>query len=319
MRDARLVESLDLDALEVGHHKLLLRMAEDGLGRPVRVPILVCKGRRDGPVFGLTAALHGDELNGIPVLHRLFKGLDPVTVRGTVVGVVVANVPGLLRRQRRFDTGEDLNHLFPGDPFGTGAQIWAHRLLGRVVRHFDVLVDLHTASRGRVNSLYVRADMSHEVSSQMALLQRPQLIVDNPARDGTLRGAAMDEGIPAITVEVGNPSRFQREFIKSTVVGIRSVMRHFEVLGRARQPVTTPPPLVCSHSYWLRTERGGLLEVLPAPLQRFEKGELVARVSDAFGDVVQEILAPEAGVVVGKSVEPVSPTGARILHLGVVA
>ena len=319
MSNASLIERLDLESLEPGKHKLLLRMAEDGLGRPVRIPILVCRGARPGPVFGLTAALHGDELNGIPVVHRLFEGLDPAQVRGTVVGVVVANVPGLLRHQRRFDTGEDLNHLFPGNPRGTGAQVWAYRLLDRVVRHFDVLVDLHTASRGRVNSLYVRADMSHPETSAMALLPRPQLIVDNPARDGTLRGAAMDEGIPAITVEVGNPSRFQRELIKSTTVGIRSVMRHFEVLGRARKPVTTPPPLICGSSYWLRTELGGLLEVLPAPLQSFEEGELVARVRDAFGDIVLEVSAPEAGVVVGKSIEPVSRTGSRVLHLGVLA
>jgi predicted deacylase len=315
---AALVDTLDLDSLQPGKHKLLLRLAEDGLGRPVRVPILVCKGERPGPVFGLTAALHGDELNGIPVVHRVIEKLDPTQLRGTVAGVVVANVPGVLRHQRRFDTGEDLNHLFPGRPEGTGAQIWAHRLLGRVVRHFNVLLDLHTASRGRVNSLYVRADMDHEVTSVMANLLRPQIIVHNPARDGTLRGAAMDAGIPAITVEVGNPSRFQRDLVKSTVVGVRAVMRHFDMIGRTR-PAATPATLVCSRSYWLRTDRGGLLSVLPSCVQVVEKGELVARQTDAFGDVVREIHAPERGVVVGKSVEPVSRTGSRVLHLGVLA
>lgn len=313
-----LIDSLDLDALPTGmHHRLLLRLAEDGLGRPVRVPLMVCRGAKPGPVFGITAAVHGDELNGIPIVHRLFAGLDASTLRGTVLACVVVNVPGLLRGQRSFDR-EDLNRIFPGKPDGNDAQAWAHRILNQVVAPMDSLLDLHTASRGRVNSLYVRADMDAEVPAQMARLQRPQIIVHNPPKDGTLRGAAADLGIPAITVEVGNPSRFQRDMIQTGLRGVRNVLRFMGMVGRKPQ-ITGPDPVRCDSSYWMYTTGGGLLEVVPKLAAHVQAGEVVARQTNAFGDVTRQYVAPQDGVVIGKSVSPVAATGARILHLGVPA
>lgn len=317
--EVHLVESLDLDALPLGQiYRLRLNMGEDGLGRPVRVPVMVCRGEKPGPVFGITAALHGNELNGIPIIHRLFSGLDPQKLRGSVVAVPVLNIPGLLGHRRAFTEGKDLNRTFPGRANGDDADRWADGILQKIIGHVEVLMDLHTASRGRVNSLYVRANMLDETTARMALLQRPQIIVHNPAPDATLRGQAMEMGIPSITVEVGNPSRFQRDMVRSGLNGIRNVMRHFKMLP-GRVPVPGPQPVVCSSSYWLYTDRGGLLTVRPDLATYVEEGAIIARQTNAFGDVTIEYRAPETGVVIGKSVEPVAATGARILHLGIPA
>lgn len=313
------VDELDLTALPTGStYRLRLRMGEDGLGRPVRIPVMVCRGDKPGPVFGITAALHGNELNGIPIIHRLFSSLDPAKLRGTVVAVPVLNIPGFLAHRRTFVDGKDLNRLFPGRPDGDDADRWAHQILNKIVKKLEVLMDLHTASRGRVNSLYVRANMLNETSNRMALLQRPQIIVHNPAPDATLRGQAMELGIPAITVEVGNPSTFQRDMVRSGLNGVRNVMRHFKMLP-GRLPVPGPRPIVCERSYWIYADRGGLLTVRPDLATFVEEGEVIARHTNAFGDVLAEYRAPESGVVIGKSVEPVSATGARILHLGIPA
>jgi hypothetical protein len=87
-----------------------------------------------------------------------------------------------------------------------------------------------------------------------------------------------------------------------------------------RRPVAErAEPIICKKSYWLYTDRGGLLEVLPASTHAVKKGETVARLRNSYGDVIREYCAPEDGVVVGKSVNPVGQTGARILHLGIVA
>lgn len=314
-----MVDELDLDELPQGKiHRLRVLMVHNGLSRSIRVPVLVARGDKPGPVFGLTAALHGNELNGIPVIHRLFDSLDPGTMRGSVVAVVVANVPGYLLHQRAYSEGSDLNHLFPGKANGNASQVYAHRLLHRVVNRFSYLVDLHTASFGRVNSLYVRADMTNQLTAQMAQLLRPQIIVHNPPSDHTLRGAAEDLNIPAITAEIGNPSRFHRDFIKRSLAGLRSILGHVGILGR-RTAAPSATPVLCSDSAWLYTDHGGLLEVFPDVTDVVEKGQLIARLSNAFGDVVREYHAPSRGVVIGKSVDPVSETGARILHLGQIA
>jgi predicted deacylase len=298
--------------------RLYVDLVANGLGQDILLPLLVARGRRDGPVFGLTAAVHGNELNGIRVIHGLMHHLDPRQLLGTVVAVVVVNVPGLHRHQREFVEGGDLNHIFPGREDGNVAEVYAHRIIERIVNRFDFLVDLHTASFGRVNSLYVRADMTHEATATMAYLQRPQIIVHNPPSDYTLRGAAMDLGIPAITLEIGDPQRFQPGFVRSSRVGLRTVLAAAGMLPW-RTVSEGAEPVLCARSGWMYTDRGGLLEVLPRPTERVAKGERVAVLRNAFGDVIREYDAPHAGVVVGKSVNPVGQTGARIVHIGTIA
>lgn len=316
---AALVDRLDIATLprDAKHH-LFVELYHDGLGQPVHVPILVARGKRPGPVLGITAALHGNELNGIPVIHRLFDQLDTKALRGTVVAATAVNIPGFLLHQREFIDGTDLNHIFPGRPDGRVAEVFAHRLLDRIVGQFDSLLDLHTASFGRVNSLYVRADMTDAMTAALAYLQRPQIIVHNPPSDHTLRGAAAELGIPAITVEIGDPHRFQHNYIKSTLVGVRAVLAEMRMLPK-RPVALGPEPVICERSYWLYTDHGGLLDVIPRVTETVTAGQVVAQLRDIFGAVIREYHAPEDGVVVGRSTNPVGPTGARILHLGVLA
>jgi hypothetical protein len=310
---------LDLDALPMGEvHRVRLAMTENGLGEPECIPLFVARGRRPGPVMGLTAALHGNEVNGIAVLQRLFAAIHPESLRGTLVGVLVANPVGYLALRRRFVEAVDLNHSFPGDDHGSAANVFAHRLLHRVVGKLDVLLDLHTASLGRENCLYVRADMSDPRTARMAYLQRPQIIVHNPPHDGTLRGAAAYLGIPAITVEIGDAHRFQDKYIRRTLAGIRAVaMDHGMIPRRPQAP--GPEPILCRRSAWVYTDGGGLLHVLPELVQPVSHGEVIARRTNIWGDVQSEVTAPFSGVIVGRSTQPVARTGDRIAHLGELA
>lgn len=314
---------LDVEALAAGHiHRMMLDLVEDPLGVPVRLPVMVARGRRPGPVFGLTAAMHGNELNGIPTIHRLFQRLDADALSGTVVGAPVVNVPAYAARARTLREGMDLNRLMPGRPAGHVGEVYAYRLMDRLIRHFDYLVDLHTASFGRENALYVRADLDHEITRRMAHLQDPEIIVHNEAADGTLRGAAMSAGIPAITVEIGGPNRFQRALVKDSLTGIESVLVDLGLLPAHPLPEPTAdlaeaqPPVVCRSSSWLYTQHGGLLEVLPDTTDLVQPGQVLARVRNMFGDVVAEYPSPHRGVVIGKSSHPVAETGSRIVHLG---
>ena len=50
----------------------------------------------------------------------------------------------------------------------------------------------------------------------------------------------------------------------------------------------------------------------------FEKGQTIARVRNIFGDVIREYAAPEDGIIIGRSVNPLNQTGSRIVHLGIV-
>ncbi|MEO0321370.1 MAG: succinylglutamate desuccinylase/aspartoacylase family protein [Myxococcota bacterium] len=311
------VAELDVAALSPGRHHLAVALISDGTSQPVRAPVIVVKGAAGpGPVFGLTAAVHGNELNGIPTIHRLMRTIDPATLEGTLVGVTIVNVPGYLRHERLFPDARDLNRVMPGKDAGRESSVYAHRLMERILSKLDVLIDLHTASFGRVNTLYVRADMRDPATAMLARTIGPQIIVHNEGADGTVRSSVADRGVPAITVEIGDPQIIDRDKVREARIGIRDCLENMGMVPPDAQEAPETA-IECVRSYWLYTDAGGFLEVR-APLgSRVAEGAVIATLMDPWGGLLRTYRAPEAGVVVGRSTNPVASSGARILHLGI--
>lgn len=316
--DLEIVKSLNVEAAPKGTiTRYFVHLVKDGMGMPTFVPVLVARGKKDGPTLGITAAVHGNELNGIPIIQELFKDIDFENLRGTVVGVPVVNVPSLLQKKRRFIDNTDLNHIFPGVSNGNTSQVYAYRVVDRIIRQFDYLLDLHTASFGRINSFYIRADMSDAETAKLAHLQNAQIIVHNAARDGTLRGAAGELGIKSITLEVGDPNRFQKTMIQQGQTGVQNVMIYLDMLdGQIAPP--EKEAILCKDSYWVYTNTGGILHVPPTLTEMVEKNQVIATMRNIFGDLITDYKAPHGGIVIGKSINPINQTGGRILHLGLL-
>jgi uncharacterized protein len=312
-------ESLNIKRLRSGEiHRISIDIQKNPLGINWRVPVLVAKGVEDGPVLGITAALHGNELNGLPTIFKLFKDLDVSKIKGTLVAVPVVNVPGFLAKQREFTDKKDLNRIFPGKEYGTASEMYCHNLVTRLISKFDYLLDLHTASFGRINSLYVRADLDNPVTRKMALLQNPQIIVNKYDEQGTLRAWANGQGIPCITIEIGNPHSFQPDLIDQTYEGIRNLMRYLKMLP-GKHKIIKHAVTVCEKSYWVYAYNGGVIQVFAQLTDRVEKDQVIGVVYDMHGTITDKIIAPEAGYVIGRNVNPVCEAGTRVLHLGIEA
>lgn len=315
-----IVTSVQVDEWPKGKAtQLRVQMVGNGLGQIIHVPVIVVRGHADGPTLGVTAAIHGDELNGIGLIHRLLNDLDPSALMGTVVAVPVVNVPGYLRQERRFVDERDLNRIMPGKADGNPSEVYAHRFLTRVAACFDYLVDLHTASSGRANSFYVRANLKHETSAWMAFAQYPDIILHNEAKDGTFRGEMIGRGIPAITIELGNPHRLQRRVVRMGTEGLLNIMGRIGMIEHTMREARKRMPVVCTTSSWMYTQSGGVLRVLPELGEKIKRDSIVAEVHDIYGNLIDEYHAPNDGIVIGKSVNPVNLTGSRIIHLGKVA
>lgn len=295
--------------------KMWLHLVNNGIGEPVRIPILIAKGEEDGPVLGITAAIHGNELNGVRVIQKLFKKIKTKKLKGTVIGVLIANVPGLLAEQRRFIDDHDLNRISPGKPDGNRSEVYINRLITRIISKFEYLIDLHTASFGRANSFYVRADMNDPVAAKMAIMQNADLILNNTANDKSLRGTAEEMGIHAITVELKDPHKFQKSVIDEEILGIKNVMAHLKMIN-SEVICSENGIYICQKSHWIYTDEGGILTVLPPILSAVRKGDKIAEVRNIFGDIVKDFFATQDGIVIGKSTNPINQTGSRIIHLG---
>ncbi len=310
-------EELNLSKLKGGMvHRMHMHLTDNSLGVPWRVPIIVIKGTGPGPVVGLTAALHGNELNGISNIFKLIEEVDPLKLSGTLVLLPISNVPGYLMNQREFSDGVDLNRIMPGKDKGATSDLYAYHFTKKIIGKLDYLLDLHTASHGRVNSLYIRADLDIEETRTLAYLQNPQIIVKKHDEDGTLRSWANENGVHAITVEIGNANIFQNSLINETHDGILNTLRYLEMIEGEVQDMITDAT-VCDHSYWIYSNKGGIVDVFPDLADSVKKGQVIARVYDVFGQVKEEVVTDRAGVVIGKNVRPNCDAGTRILHLGV--
>jgi uncharacterized protein len=296
--------------------KYNFEIAADGLGSAICIPVLIAKGKIDGPTMCITAALHGNEINGIRVIQRVFDALDLKNLAGTIVGVPVVNVPGFLRGERNFDNRVDLNHVMPGKDRGNMSRVYAFRFFDRIVSPCNYLIDLHTASFGRINSYYIRANTHNKEIMKMVKLMNPEIILHDKGTPGTLRRAAADKGILTFTVELRDPYKFQKKVIKEGAEGILNILAALK-MQKSKVRGKKINPIICQKSYWMYTTQGGVLTVGPQILTKVRKNETIARVRNIFGDLLREYKAPEDGIVIGKSINPVNQTGSRILHLGI--
>ncbi|CEP19722.1 hypothetical protein [Parasitella parasitica] len=316
-RDKLEVDEFPLNTISTAWIKIMTQ----GLSEWLKLPIIVCRGTEDGPVVGITAAVHGNELNGVPCIHRVISQIDVSQLKGTVVAVPCVNVWGFLRFQREFADGRDLNRQFPGKEDGFSSQVFSHHLMNKIISQFNYMIDLHTASFGR----------NDPVGAKMAKLQQPQILLHNSGQDGTLRSAAAARGIKAITVEIGNPQTFQDRYIQWSFMGVMRILDHFEMYDLKNinmaeiqafvneENLNGPPHTVlCSRGFWIYTKTGGLLEVYPGVNKLVKRGEIIARIKNMFGNVIDEYFSPCTGVVIGRSSNPVAMAGDRIVHMGVI-
>jgi len=333
VRDTLVIEEFPIGKISTAW----INMVKQGLSEWIKVPVIIARGFEEGPVVGITAVVHGNELNGVPCIHRVITDIDVNRLKGTVVAVPCVNVPGYLRFSREFSDGKDLNRLFPGQENGTASQMYAYNLLTKIIERFNILIDLHTASFGRVNSYYVRSDMNDPGSAILAKLQQPQIILHNSGQDGTLRSAASSRGIKAITVEIGNPQLFQNQYVQWSYMGVMSILSYLGMFSldpslsmtpgatpgddyTKHLPRVTPSPstVFCSKGFWIYTRTGGVLEVYPGVNTVVRKGALIARIKNIFGNIVDEIFSPVTGITIGRSSNPVAMAGDRVLHLGII-
>lgn len=278
-------------------------------------PVLVVHGIAPGPVLCLTAAVHGDELNGIEMVRRILYDLDPLKLTGTVVGVPIVNLIAFKRASRYLPDRRDLNRHFPGSPTGSSASRIAYSFFTEIVLNCDVLVDLHTGSFYRTNLPQLRADLRRPEVVDVAEGFFETAVIHSPGARGALRRAATEEGIPTVTLEAGEPMRLQAEEVAHGVRGIYSLMDHMGMYHKLR--LWGNPAPVHYESRWVRASTGGILFASVELNQEVTKGELLGAVTDPITNVRTEIRSPHNGRIIGMAVDQVVMPGFAAFHIGI--
>ncbi len=284
-------------------------------GVSTATPVLVVNGREAGPTLCLTAAIHGDELNGIEMVRRVLHELEPDKLRGAVIGIPIVNLQGFRRGSRYLPDRRDLNRYFPGNPAGSSAARIAYSLFEGIIRQCDLLVDLHTGSFYRTNLPQLRADLRYRQVREMTQGFGGMAVLHNAGAPGTLRRAATDAGIPAVTLEAGEPLRLQSNKVSEGVNGILSLLTAQGMIHRM-QLLSAPEP-VFYESTWIRADTGGILFSLVRLGQLVEPGDVLGTVTDPISNEQNLIYATARGRVLGMALNQVVMPGFAAFRIGI--
>lgn len=282
---------------------------------PVTMPVHVTHGRRPGPVLFVSAAVHGDEINGVEIIHRLLRLRTLRRLRGTLICVPIVNVFGFLNQTRYLPDGRDLNRSFPGSEGGSLTARLANTFLTEVAQHCQYGIDLHTAAGHRNNLPQIRANFDDDETLRVARAFHVPVLINSNVRDGSLRQAADEMGITVILFEGGERLRFNERVIRSGVHGVLNVLRLLEMLPPTRKAAAFPEPVVASGSSWTRAPASGILRVKTALGRRIKKGDIIAEISDPFGANEVPVSAATSGIVIGQNELPLVNEGDALTHI----
>lgn len=292
---------------------LFLTISESYTGDDLRIPVTVINGVRRGPTVFVTAAIHGDELNGVAIARELIGIIEPADLAGALVVVPVVNVLGLPLKSRYLPDRRDLNRSFPGNALGSMASRLANVITRELLDQADAGIDLHTAAIGRANLPQLRGDMSDPRVLDMARAFAAPILIDASIRPGSLRDAAGRSDVPTVLFEAGEALRFEDHVIEAGLHGVQRVLKHLGMVHSA--PPADDPSFESSETHWVRAERGGFATLHVTLGDHVHEGDPMWTISSPFGGDRNVVEAPWTGMVVGLSTIPVVNPGDAIVHI----
>lgn len=288
---------------------------------PVTLPVHVLHGPQPGPTMFVSAAIHGDELNGVEIIRRLLRTLDPKSISGTLLCVPVVNVFGFISRSRYLPDRRDLNRSFPGSATGSLAARLAHLFLTEIVKRSQIGIDLHTAAIHRINLPQIRCVFhGRPRCRELGVAFAADVMLESPERPGSLREAARAVGVDVLSYEGGEGLRFDEFAIKAGVEGITGVMLQVGMLeladGVDLSGGDRRTPVMINASSWVRAPEGGVFRTTKRIGDAVSVAEVVGHLANPFEDIAVEVRSARRGIIIGRTTLPIVNMGDALLNIG---
>ncbi len=300
--------------------------------QPVNMTVHVRRGRRPGPCLIVSAALHGDEINGVEIVRRVLRTALLNRLRGDLIAVPVVNVPAFLARSRYLPDRRDLNRLFPGSSAGSLGARLAYCFVNQVLVHCTHSIDIHTGALNRPNLPQVRYSAGDEESLAMAKAFHAPVVLESAIRDGSLRQTLFGEGKSSIVFEGGEAHRLDPASVRYGVRGVISVMRYLGMLPKEKSgdkggsgaeegsqllngPRRRMKTLVSRFTFWTRAPRGGIFTPYVEIGKAVGPDTVLGIVADPFGRHETTVYAKEEGVIIARTFEATVDEGDALFHI----
>ncbi len=306
------LDEFSIADLPAGSRERLLLAALPGLVGPVSLPALVARGQ-EGRTLLAIAGVHGDEYEGMEAIRLLFDELDPVKMRGTFIGLPIANPFAYEARARVAPLAVDglnLARVFPGDSGASASRVLARALLDFVVATLttdDLLIDFHSGSAdvafapmNGFRDIPGPARARSEEAARHFGLPNLWCIPDSP---GPLNAESSRLGIPTLGTETTGRAGCNPEDTAAYLAGLRNILAFLGILpgrrsSRDSRPARKTVNVVAPTTGFLRASKRLHDHVMA--------GEELGVIITPFGDPMATICSPVSGTVwAARSMPPV--------------
>jgi predicted deacylase len=296
-----------------------LTVSEMADGSQARIPVVLLNGKKPGHTLYLQSVSDGDELNGLAVIRRILQRLDPARLTGRVISVLIVNIHAFHEGQSLNPVdGKKMNRCFPGRLDGTSSERIAFHLYQHAIKQADYCIDLHQGGvRPMIDEVRVRADRRKRVHRSCMDLARVfgiGYVLDSSGPDGQLARVAPEQGIPTIDPELGGCHGWDESSIRKGVVGVENVLKHYGFIQG--EPQIPDKQIVVDGFLSIISGRGGFLEYHAALYDHLQKGDPVADITDAFGNVLETLNAPQESILWSRSLKPMVASGESVATVG---
>jgi predicted deacylase len=286
-------------------------------------PAFGARGATDGPRVSLIGGIHGCEYSSIAAVIRFMNDLDTSELAGSILAVPVVSMESFRQRSPFVVPvdGTNLNRSFPGSSDGGYTDALAHSIFETLIAPADALIDLHGGDMVEALepfTLYEASPVEAAAEAMAVSFGLPYVVREEPREEGLAgmtASAAAQAGVPAIIAEAGGRGQLEEPAVRLLMDGVRNVLQHLGMLPGEPTPPRRPIQRV-GRFVWLRCRDEGWWEAAVAAGDTVGEGQLLGRVRNLWGDTLEEVHAPEDGVVLFLTTSASVATDGILLGLG---
>jgi len=294
--------------------RINLEIAKLISGIEIDVPIIVSRGKQEGPTLLLMAGLHGDEINSVDVIRSVLEEKINQVQAGTVICVPILNIFGFINFSREVPDGKDVNRSFPGHSKGSLASQIAYHLTKKILPHCDYVIDFHTGGKSRFNIPQTRAILTDDKCKALADAFNAPFTLHANLIPKSLRKITFNQGKTIIVFEGGEALRFDEEAKNIALSGIKKVLTYLDMQHYDEPQIISKTFMLRK---WMRAPTAGFFHPEINIGDRIKEGQIVGSVSGPMGDYHDHCIASKNGYVISLNNNPMVNRGDAIIQVAI--
>ena len=285
----------------------------------IDIPVIVERGKKEGPCILIIGGIHGDETNGVEIVRQIVtKGYNKPK-SGTVICIPLLNVFGFLNKTREFPDGRDLNRVFPGSKKGSLASRFAYHLMNEIIPHIDYCIDFHTGGAQRFNHPQIRIDEGNEELLKLAKVFNSPFIVYSKSQERTFRKTLANMGKKVLLFEGGKSLNLNENVTNTGILGVINVLHYLgfrDYSSKIPLDKIQNNSIIIKDSKWVRAKHSGMYRSYVSAGNHIDRGVKLGSISDPFGEYESVFKNSKRGHILNSNHAPVVNQGDALLHIG---